>query len=382
MQKLIIYNSEIYNFKKLEMQKGGVLTYIKDLAKLGQEMCNNVVMYQYENSHPAERSYDWNGIQIRDVYVNAKGHKLIQRGFDEVYRRENGDGVVFVVSTDQLDVRSKSHNVIQIQHGIAFDIPADWIPNTLVTSLIGKMVNKLMRCIRNVNRLNNVPHTVCVDYNYYNWYRTIGSETQDRMMVVIPNYTSDRITYEELNSKLAQRTQIKKVVFARRMVDHRGSLLFANVAKRLLDERDDVEFTFSGDGPCLPEMKKLLGNYKQVSFTEYKSEDSVSFHSQFDICVVPTIFSEGTSLSLIEGMAAGCLPLSTHVGGLTNILLDGYNGFLTHPDEDSFYRKLKYILDLDAAYFDLITRNAYSVATSAFFIDKWKNDWMAVLKNI
>ncbi len=82
MKKLIIYNSEIYSFSKNSMQKGGVLTYIKDLAKLGKEMGAVVLMYQYENTNPIEQSIDWNGITIRDVYINAKGRRLRQQGFN------------------------------------------------------------------------------------------------------------------------------------------------------------------------------------------------------------------------------------------------------------------------------------------------------------
>lgn len=382
MDKLVIYNSGIYNFEKQEMHKGGVLTYIKDLAKLGKEIGVPVFMYQYENDSPKERSYDWDGIIIRDVYINDRGHKLIQHAFEEVYRRENCNGAVFVIATDQMDVKIKFFNVIQIQHGIAFDIPADWIPSSLLTAIISKTGNKLLRCIKNVRRLDNVPHTVCVDYNYYNWYRTIGTETTNHRMVVIPNYTSNKLSLEDFNKKNEARGKVKKIVFARRMVEHRGSLMFARVAKRILEERSEVDFTFSGDGPCLSQMQDMLNGFENVHFTEYKSEDSVSFHMQYDICVVPTIYSEGTSLSLLEGMAAGCIPICTHVGGLTNIILDGYNGFLCHPDEESMYSTMIRALETDDISLRLIAQRAYDIATTTFSINRWKKQWLDVFNSI
>ena len=381
MKKFIIFNSEIYSFEKSIMQKGGVLTYIKDLAKLGQEMGAQTIMYQYEDKNLSEREYDWNGILIREVYATKTLFKsLPQAAFDKIYEKENCEDTIFVISTDQLDVRSKAQNVIQIQHGVAFDIPGTLICSSLYRGCRGQMINKLFRCVHNVNRLNNIPTTVCVDYNYYNWFRTIGTESDEHRMHVIPNYTSDCISREILEKKLSSRGDVKKIVFARRMVEHRGSLLFARVAKRLLDERKDVNFTFSGDGPCLKQMHELLDGYTNVRFTEYLSEDCISFHKEFDICVVPTIYSEGTSLSLIEGMASGCIPVSTHVGGLTNIILDGYNGFLVHPDEDSFYKKIEEVLNLSKADFNTVAKNAYDSAVKAFFVDKWKKDWKKVLE--
>ncbi|MGR4357642.1 glycosyltransferase [Escherichia coli] len=72
------------------------------------------------------------------------------------------------------------------------------------------------------------------------------------------------------------------------------------------------------------ELKKEYPN--SVYQTSYKSEDSIHFHQQYDIAIVPSIGSEGTSLSLLEAMSAKCLVIATDIGGMTNIILDGFNG--------------------------------------------------------
>ncbi|WP_420491566.1 glycosyltransferase [Neobacillus drentensis] len=51
--------------------------------------------------------------------------------------------------------------------------------------------------------------------------------------------------------------------------------------------------------------------------------------------------SEGTSLSLLEAMAAKCAEIATNVGGMTNIILDNYNGLIINPDESELYLALE-----------------------------------------
>lgn len=379
MNKLVILNSEIFVFEQNAMQKGGVLTYIKDLAKLGVEMNAETIMYQYESKRRNEKEHNWNGVKIKDIFV-PEGGKQPQKAFDAIYEKENSEGAVFIISTDQLDVKSKANNVIQIQHGIAFDIPENMMKGFLSGSKQLRSISKWFRCLKNVRRLKNVPNTVCVDYNYYNWYRTLATESNEHRMHIIPNYASQCISEDELREKLKSRHSIRKIVFARRMVDHRGSILFANVAKRITDKYPDlVDITFSGSGPCKKQMQEIVRGYENIHFTEYVSEESINFHRRFDICVVPTIYSEGTSLSLLEAMAAGCVPVSTYVGGLTNIILDGFNGRLCHPDEESFYNTMVEIVKLNDNDFNKMAINSYQSVVKAFYIDKWKKRWIDVL---
>lgn len=44
-------------------------------------------------------------------------------------------------------------------------------------------------------------------------------------------------------------------------------------------------------------------------------------------------------------MAAGCAVICTNVGGMTNIIIDGYNGLMINPDEDSLYKALDRLIE-------------------------------------
>lgn len=315
------------------------------------------------------------GIECRFVPTRSN-----QRAFDSIYKENNGADTIFVIGTDQMDVRSRERNVLAIQHGIAFDIPGDMIPGFWGRTKFLQSVNKLLRCLRNVRRMDNVRNTVCVDYNYYNWYKTLGTVRAEKNVWIIPNYSSGLIGEEQVRAKLEKTAEVKKIVFARRFHEYRGALLFSRVVKRLMQEGINIDVTFAGEGPCREQMEKILSDCGNVHFTSYDAVESVRFHSAFDMAVVPTIFSEGTSLSLCEAMAAGCFPVSTYVGGLSNILIDHYNGLLCAPTEQALYEAIREALEMNAESYGRIVMNAYETAARSFSLSGWRGKWKKVFE--
>lgn len=377
MKKLVIYATHVFNFNTNEFSIGGVQTYIRDLSLLGIECGADSLVYDSYDFDGEPRTSDYKGVKV--IEYNKCGS--FQKSFEKIYSKENGEDVVFVIATDQYLIKSSQKNVIQVQHGIAFDIPGYYLGGIWRVKYLWK-INKLIRCMRNVNRLYQTPNTVCVDYNYFNWFRTIGTEIDGQHMHIIPNYSSGFISIDELRKKLSIQKPVKRIVFARRFEDYRGAILFSKVASKLLKERDDVEITFAGGGSCIDKMKNILNGCSNYYFTSYSSSNSIAFHKDFDIAIVPTIFSEGTSLSLIEAMAAGCLPIASHVGGMTNIILDKFNGFLVYPSEEKLYEVIINVLDLEKDSFNSIVENSYKSAFYSFSIDKWKESWKELLLNL
>lgn len=380
MKKLIIVTPSFFDFTKKKMKIGGLETYIKDLAKLGLELHRETIIYQLDYKHNQNLEYIYDNICIVNFATNRSLLKSAnQAAFDKIFYIHNSTDTKFVIATDQLDIRSKAKNVITIQHGIAFDIPGYLIKGLWGKNPIFHLINKTLRCLKNVSRFYDTYHTVCVDYNYYNWFRTLGTVYPEYSIKVIPNYASSCISKEELQNKMEKDRRIKKIVFARRFVDYRGALLFGEVIISLLTKRNDIDVTFAGDGPLEEILKSKFSNISNVHFTSFSANDSVEFHKQFDIAVVPTIYSEGTSLSLCEAMAAGCVPIATHVGGMTNMILDGYNGFLVYPSVSSVYDCLVRCLSLSTEKFNSILQNSYESCIAALFIDNWKQKWTTEL---
>lgn len=379
MKRFFVFASSFVDYNTGKLKIGGVETYIKDISKLAHGKGYEVTVYQMQPVQE-EKCFHFDDFDVK--FVNAHNPKDWQRIFDKVFMEFGENCNLYLIASDQFDIESKSAKVITIQHGIAFDIPASMITGFWGKNRFLNHINKMLRCIRNVQRFYMTRNTVCVDYNYYNWFRTLGSIYPEKKVKVIPNYCSQHITEEELKSKLANLKSEKKIVFARRFVDYRGTLLFANVIKRLFVVHPELDVTFAGDGPCKQQVVDMFHGDERVHFTSFTADESINFHKQFDISVVPTIFSEGTSLSLCEAMAAGCFPICTHVGGMTNIILDFFNGLSCAPTEDDLYNAIKEAVEMPVAEFNEIVINSYKTATRAFGLNHWRKSWSKFIDDI
>mgnify|MGYP002461740223 FL=1 len=126
-------------------------------------------------------------------------------------------------------------------------------------------------------------------------------------------------------------------------------------------------------------MRGRLEAYDNVEFTVYESADSLKIHQNQHVAVVPTVGSEGTSLSLLEAMSAGCSPICTNVGGMTNIVINGYNGLMISPNADALYQAMKNLVEDEALRLRLAEKARETVCLG-FSYDKWKDEWLKILR--
>jgi glycosyltransferase involved in cell wall biosynthesis len=64
----------------------------------------------------------------------------------------------------------------------------------------------------------------------------------------------------------------------------------------------------------------------RVEVFESKLDDMPLQYARADVSVAPSLAHEGTSLSAIEGLVSGVPTVVSHIGGLPNIIIPGFNG--------------------------------------------------------
>ena len=97
------------------------------------------------------------------------------------------------------------------------------------------------------------------------------------------------------------------------------------------------------------------------------------FYSRSDITLIPTLYSEGTSLSCLEAMASGNVIIATNIGGLPNLVVDGYNGLLISPSEYELLNSIDKVLS-NRELSEKLATNAKLVA-KAFDKTIWSKKW-------
>lgn len=350
---------------------GGIQSYIYDLAVVlrRREYTINVLQMSRQDNKTM-RYYSWNDMKIVCFpKLNGKINTYKKQVKEYLEHTLNEDDMV-IFMTHTLNFPIKHRKTISIQHGIYWDIPY----NRPRASEFIEFLFRSKHAWHNIRQINTIPNTVAVDYNFLNWYRTQQYYPRSRI-TVIPNYTEvpDRISRRDNDNV--------NILFARRMEKYRGAELFANVTARLLVEFQNCHFTFAGNGPELQSLKAKFNNNQRVTFTTFKHGESIEIHQKHQIAVVCSIGSEGTSLSLLEAMASGCAVIATNVGGMTNIILDGYNGLMVDANNDKLYNALK-ILITDKELRNRLSENAYQTAKNAFSKQQWELKWSEYLRNM
>ena len=328
----------------------------------------------HEISVSGEFEIKRNGFLEKGHNVPRKINKsipYIQKFIKKLPYYSNRDIIIY--STDYLAAFNTLPNAIAIQHGIAWDVPysKETIKNKIKPHFLFESKIKI---VRKISRL------VCVDYNYPNWFRaTYPLSSLLNKMVVITNFAE----IKPFSRKEAGTGNKLKICFARRFEDYRGSIIFSDAIKLLKDELffNDLEFTFAGGGSKEQELRNTFINYNNVSFIKYNANESLDFHLTQDIAVIPTIGSEGTSLSAIEAMSAGCAVVCTGVGGLSNIVINNHNGLLIDPNAISIANAIKELYENRDKLFSL-QKKGHDTAKDSFDQVDWFDKWKKIIMDI
>ncbi len=374
--KIFIIYRELFDLDGKELRVGGIQTYILNLSKMFLDNGFTPVIYQL-----ASKSWklEYKGIEVHGIRKKSAKNDLTQckNILNEVLKGANKNNDLIIWGTDNFSVRCKAINSISIQHGIGFDYIADgskflkWIKKSNL-----QKVYKFLQRHKSRSSFMRAKHKICVDYNYLNWIRTMLPREELKNVHVIPNFT--HINYKK--SINLQEGKEVKILFARRFSEERGVFILIDIIDKLKNY-GNINFTISGDGPYGKLLHEKYGHFDNIVIAKYEYTESLEVHSKHHIAIIPTYGSEGTSLSLLEAMTSGCVPIASNVGGMTNIILDGFNGFLVNPAAEDFVEKLLFLIENKYQKNEL-SANAKKSVDSAFSFESWKNRWLKVISNI
>jgi len=328
MRNIYIIHRQIYRSNGDRLGFGGIENYIFSLASVFKAQGWKTILVQ-----PAKSAFtitkdnmEIHGVNTGWMRGNLKKHALSQ--WAKQHANKQTDVILF--ATDSYATNCPDHHSVAIQHGVSWDKPAKG--NNSITRFVSSFINniKYLSYIKRDNKL------VCVDHNFVNWYRTWFNIDKDNVQVIY-NFYQQKISQPEFEKKWDNSSDALKLIIARRFVDYRGIALIAPIIKNLLATYPQLDVTFAGDGPLKPSLIEMFNNEERVTIGRYEPHECYAWHAAHHIAVVPTLGSEGTSLAMIEAMAAGCTVISSNVGGLSNLIIDEFNGRLVMPDAQSFH---------------------------------------------
>jgi glycosyltransferase involved in cell wall biosynthesis len=120
------------------------------------------------------------------------------------------------------------------------------------------------------------------------------------------------------------------VLFLGRIEDGaKGCFLLPKIISHVQGRGADVQWQIAGDGPDLAELKRRCHGFSNVRFLgRIPYEQVPQVLAQADVYIFPSRY-EGFGLSLVEAMAAGCVPVASEIRGVSdNIIEHSKTGYL------------------------------------------------------
>lgn len=349
---------------------GGAERYLLDLHEVCSELNVPYRVYQY-GEYNWVRYYDdveVVGMQSKLNDVNLYEPPLVKE-MNEIFSRETAQNSEmniyspFYILSKKMCVPS-----VGISHGISWDSEFNHYTegNTFWQS------NKNI-----ISAADFCDQMISVDTNTCNWFQTLDYNT-GRKIHYIPNYV-DNAEFAPREDYLAIRDKVV-VVYPRRLYGARGLYVVLDVLDDILSKYPNVEFHFVGKGferDTKHVEKKIAKWGKRIQWYSKAPNQMHEVYKMADISLIPTMYSEGTSLSCLEALSSGNAVIATRVGGLTDLILSDYNGKLVEPTSESIKDALFDLLE-HPEKMQLLKKNAVETAR-AFSKAKWKAEWKKIL---
>jgi glycosyltransferase involved in cell wall biosynthesis len=356
-----ILTPSFFDFDGNDMFCGGAERYLIELSRIIRQLGYETAVYQCANSSWVRW---YNDLCVTGIPA-FENMELLNREF----HRRVPPGAMTIYFSFILAYPYTHENNTGISHGIWWDQEVYQSP--------AYKGNSIRKCV--LQSIKNCKHIISVDTNTINWVR--GTDIrQGGKMTYIPNFVDLNIF-----TPAESQSHPKKIVilFPRRLNVPRGFWLMAELMPFICDHYPQVEFHIVGKGhPAeLERVNQLLQQYpERVRYFHYEPEEMHKAYRTADIALIPTLASEGTSLSCLEAMASGNAVIATDVGGLTDLIIDGHSGLLVPPKKEKLRDAMEKLIS-DHELRHRLQHNAREVSKQ-FSLELWQARWKQYLSKL
>ena len=316
-RRVVIHTSKYRAFDGT-VGHGGRIRLIADLLTIIRQTVDVPIVVVQKSAANFE-VMEPNGIQVIGIKagLNARGDHQLGRGLSRILEP---DDALLYASGAQGAYPYYFEGAKGLQHGIGWDGPYGSLHrgyHNHINTAFAKVMSQILT----------------VDTNYINWLRQHGSlgVSLAEKCAYLPNY-ADLSALGDCPEVREAHTPLR-ILYARRFDPKRGPMLFLDTLFKL--QQADIAFQarmFSvGGHGVLAEAIAERGLTACVSLHEASMAAILAEYAWADLSVVPTIWSEGTSLSAVESICAGVPVITTPVGGLANVVVPKFNGEVVAP---------------------------------------------------
>lgn len=363
-KQIAIVTSVFFSLDGASLIIGGAERYTRDLCHLTYKIGYQPVILQC-GTHYWENNYE--GIPVKAFPFSGSFEKSIEEGMrNELSKYEFA---IYMWIGFQKKYITKS---IGICHGIWFDAP-------------GNDENFGINCIRTygLNALYSCRRVVSVDLNFINFCRNVIPQGPNDRLTYIPNY----VDTDNFKPASREKDGFIEILYPRRYDKYRGIYLMQNIVPEILELYPNVRFNFALDKNVpayVVEWDKWYSIQKhkdRIKYAHYSMNEMPLAYKDADIVIIPSICSEGTSLSILEAMAMKKAVVASNIGGICNIVLPNVNGKIVNPTEKELKKALIEYINNDEER-EIHGNLAHQIVELGFSKKRWDEQWSNIIREI
>jgi glycosyltransferase involved in cell wall biosynthesis len=178
-------------------------------------------------------------------------------------------------------------------------------------------------------------HIICVSEILRREVKKLGIE--GKKISAFPMGVGEEFLAQEKYRKNGRENRPLTVLSNRKFLPIYNVSLLIRAIPIVLEEEPNVKFILAGDGPERKNAQRQAETLAVGSSIEFlgwvRHEEMAKLLSRSEIYVSASL-DDGTSVSLLEAMAAGAFPIVTDIPSNREWISDGENGFLVPTDEE------------------------------------------------
>ncbi len=153
---------------------------------------------------------------------------------------------------------------------------------------------------------------------------------------VIPNFVDSRVfkPLEDPGLRLQYAAENEKIILHASNFRQVKNISAVVEVFHLLRRDHNVRLLLVGDGPEIPDIRKMVSERGLQEWVTFLGQEDhlEKIMPVADVLLLPSLH-ESFGLVALEAMACAVVPVVTSVGGASEFISDGHNGFLRAPDD-------------------------------------------------
>ena len=225
--------------------------------------------------------------------------------------------------------------------------------------------NKIFHFYKNINRFvapSNFIKKTFVDMGFSYPISVINNFTS-----VTPNKNSQPSKHKN------------KIIYFGRLSSEKGLIELCKVIKGL-----PIHLTIVGTGPLYQKLNSISRKIKNIKMLPFQSEENlIKIISQNDYTIVPSVWPENASISIIESFTLAKPVIGNDIGGITEMVQDQNNGWLFSFDNPASLAEIfKKLLTLDTKTYLEMSANCYQTYKTKYSPNIHYQSLIKLYKNV